>query len=177
MTAVPDVLSSRGLAIRYSSPLDPIAEPLLRELDEEYLTRYGPNDEMRRHPAAEFAAPGGAFLLVLDGGVAVAGGAFRRYDDTTAEFKRVWTHRPYRRTGLGSAVLRELEAEAARRGYRRVYLTTGPRQPEAVELYHRAGYRRLFDEADPVYADALAFEKFLDPVSGGAAAARPADAR
>ncbi|MER7006179.1 GNAT family N-acetyltransferase [Dactylosporangium sp. NPDC000555] len=177
MTAVPDVLSSRGLAIRYSSPFDPIAEPLLRELDEEYLDRYGPNDEMRRHPAAEFVAPGGAFLLVLDRGLAVAGGAFRRYDDATAEFKRVWTHRPYRRTGLASAVLRELEAEAARRGYRRIYLTTGPRQPEAVALYHRTGYRRLADQADPAYDDELAFEKLLAPIPGGAAAVRPAGAR
>ncbi|MEV6930096.1 GNAT family N-acetyltransferase [Dactylosporangium sp. NPDC051485] len=153
-------LAGRGLAIHYSSPLDPLAEPLLRELDEEYHARYGPNEEMRRHPAAEFAAPGGAFLLVLDRGVAVAGGAFRRYDATTAELKRMWTNRPYRRTGLASAVLAELEGEVARRGYRRVYLTTGPRQPEAIGLYQRAGYRALFDLADPP-PDDLAFEKIL----------------
>jgi GNAT superfamily N-acetyltransferase len=145
--------------IHYSSPLDPLAEPLLRELHEEYLIRYGPNEEMIRHPPAEFAAPGGAFLLVLDGGVAVAGGAFRRYDAATAELKRVWTHRPYRRTGLASAVLRELEAEAARRGYRRLYLTTGPRQPEALALYRSAGYRPLFDRPDD---EDLAFVKILD---------------
>nr|BFE59773.1 GNAT family N-acetyltransferase [Dactylosporangium thailandense] len=150
----------RDVVIRYSSPLDPLAEPLLRELDEEYHARYGPNEEMRRHPATEFAAPAGAFLLVLDGGAAVAGGAFRRFDAVTAELKRVWTHRPYRRTGLASMVLAELEAEAARRGYRRVYLTTGPRQPEAIALYRRAGYRALFDLADPP-PDDLAFEKLL----------------
>ncbi|WP_432841853.1 GNAT family N-acetyltransferase [Dactylosporangium sp. CA-092794] len=162
MTAADDGLAGRGFEIRYSSPLDPIAAPMLRELDEEYLARYGPNEEMRRHPAAEFAAPDGAFLLVLGGGLTVAGGAFRRLDASTAELKRVWTHRPYRRTGLASAVLRELEAEAARRGYRRVYLTTGPRQPEALALYRAAGYRALFDPAaDLTTHDDLAFDKPL----------------
>ena len=44
-------------------------------------------------------------------------------------------------------VLAELEAEAGRRGARRVVLSTGPRQPEAVRLYLAAGYTPLFDLA------------------------------
>ncbi|CPY70473.1 Putative acetyltransferase%2C GNAT [Mycobacteroides abscessus] len=36
--------------------------------------------------------------------------------------------------------------EIRRRGYRRIYLTTGPRQPEAKALYLSAGYRPLYDQ-------------------------------
>ena len=97
-----------------------------------------------------------------------------RYDDETAEFKRVWTHSAHRRQGLAKIVLRELEQQAIRQGYARVYLTTGFRQPEAVGLYLTNGYRALFDTAaDPETIRSLPFEKWLSepaPVSvpGGA---------
>jgi polar amino acid transport system permease protein len=56
----------------------------------------------------------------------------------------------------------ELEILAAARGYRRIHLTTGPRQPEARALYLAAGYTPLFDlDADPETIGHLAFEKQL----------------
>ena len=52
--------------------------------------------------------------------------------------------------------------DAARRGYRRIYLTTGPRQPEAKNLYLATGYTPLFDlDADPEEIKQLAFSKDL----------------
>ena len=62
------------------------------------------------------------------------------------------------------ALLAELETEIAARGYRRVYLTTGDRQPEAEELYLSSGYRRL-DEPLPAEGEVypLAFLKTLAP--------------
>jgi hypothetical protein len=53
---------------------------------------------------------------------------------------------------------------AVRRGYSRVYLTTGPRQPEAKHLYLNSGYEPLFDlAADPETIKFLAFSKDLEP--------------
>jgi GNAT superfamily N-acetyltransferase len=75
----------------------------------------------------------------------VTGGAFRRFDDQTAELKRIWTDSGHRRRGLARALLDELEAEITVRGYRRVYLTTGDRQPEAEALYLATGYTKLTD--------------------------------
>jgi His/Glu/Gln/Arg/opine family amino acid ABC transporter permease subunit len=124
-------------------------------------SRYGPNDELRRYPPAEFARPYGAFLVLVSGGETIAGGAFRRYDPVTAELKRVWTHPEHRRRGLGVQVVRALEEEAERRGYRRIYLTTGPRQPEAAALYLATGYTPLFDVADFPTRGPLGFEKTL----------------
>lgn len=146
---------------------DPRVRPLLRELGDEYSARYGrdAHAELARYPDEEFTAPyGGALLLLLEHGEPVAGGAFRRYDETTAELKRIWTHSAHRRRGLARRVVADLEHEAGGRGYRRIYLTTGPRQPEARGLYLTTGYTPLFDtEADPETIGPLPFEKHLPP--------------
>ncbi|GIH93505.1 GNAT family N-acetyltransferase [Planobispora siamensis] len=144
---------------------DPAVAPLLAGLDLEYTSRYGPNDELGRYPAGEFAPPHGAFLILVADGETVAGGAFRRYDAVTAELKRVWTHPHRRRSGLGRLMVRELERHALRLGYRRVYLTTGPRQPEAAALYLAAGYTPRFDVDDRPAEGPLAFVKDLDHAS------------
>jgi GNAT superfamily N-acetyltransferase len=87
-------------------------------------------------------------LIGLNDGQPVTGGAFRRFDGDTAELKRIWTDSRYRRRGYAKALLVELEKEIVARGYTRIYLTTGDRQPEAEELYLTTGYRRL-DEPLP----------------------------
>ncbi|MFK0214972.1 GNAT family N-acetyltransferase [Streptomyces sp. NPDC090298] len=152
-----------ALSVHRTTTTDPLARPLLDELAYEYTTRYGSAHDLHRYPAAEFAPPYGAFLLLLEQGRPVAGGAYRRYAEDTAELKRIWTHSAHRRRGLARRVLTVLEREAAARGYSRIYLTTGPRQPEAKGLYLASGYRPLFDvSADPESIGPLPFEKFLE---------------
>ncbi|SHM04512.1 GNAT family N-acetyltransferase [Streptomyces yunnanensis] len=164
MTAAPRPPRAARLTIHHTTVTDPLARPLLDELTHEYSTRYGrPVDLDLEYPAAEFGPPGGAFLLLLEDGEPVAGGAYRRYDPDTAELKRIWTHHAHRRRGLARRVLTALEQHAAARGYTRLYLTTGPRQPEAKHLYLAAGYRPLFDlTADPESIGPLPFEKHLE---------------
>ena len=146
---------------------DALAAPLLAELAVEYSQRYG--GPLSAHlaalhdfPASEFAPPHGGLLIGVIGGVPVTGGAFRRFDDDTAELKRIWTDGNHRRRGHAKAMLAELECDIARSGYRRIYLMTGDRQPEAERLYESAGYTRLdkpLPSAGPVYP--VAFEKIL----------------
>lgn len=150
---------------------DELARPLIAELAVEYATRYDGTEErvlrwLRGYPADEFRPPNGAMLIGLVDGQPVTGGAFRRFgiveDTETAELKRIWTDQRHRRRGYARMLLTELETRIAARGYRRIYLTTGDRQPEAEALYTAAGYARL---AEPRPADAemyaLAFEKLL----------------
>lgn len=145
---------------------DPLAAPLLAELAVEYADRYGATKErvsawLRQYPAEEFTAPSGAMLIGVLDGRAVTGGAFRRFDAETAELKRIWTDSRYRRRGHARALLAALEAEIADRGYRRVYLTTGDRQPEAEALYLSTGYSRLLEPSQGSGGPPVAFEKML----------------
>jgi GNAT superfamily N-acetyltransferase len=150
---------------------DPLAAPLLAELATEYADRYGGSTErvarwLRSYPAAEFSAPNGAMLIGLRDEVPVTGGAFRRFDAETAELKRIWTDGNHRRRGHARALLAALESEIAARGYTRIYLTTGDRQPEAEALYLATGYTRL-DEPLPAENEVypVAFVKGL-PAGG-----------
>lgn len=153
----------------YTTPLDPLARPLIEGLTFEYDSRYGDvlrepgaPREIDRYAPEVFAPPHGNFVLLLRDGIAIGGGAFMRHDERTAELKRVWTHGALRRQGLASRVLAELEAQVLRQGYERIYLTTGFRQPEAVGLYRSHGYTALFgDVADPETPRKLPFEKHL----------------
>ena len=162
--SVPAVGDLRFLAV---SQDDPLAAPLIDELAVEYATRYGGTRDrvhawLRGYPGAEFEAPEGGLLIGLIDGVPVTGGAFRRFDDVTAELKRIWTDSRHRRRGHARALVNQLESEIAARGYSRIYLTTGDRQPEAEALYLSMGYTRL---AEPLPAEGevypIAFAKVL----------------
>ncbi len=157
-----------------TTPLDVRAQPLIDALIDEYSTRYdayrpdsraSARDELARYPAELFAPPEGAFVLLLRDGETIGGGAFKRYDAQTAELKRIWTHPDLRRQGLARLIVDALEVRAAQQGYRRLYLTTGFRQPEAWALYDRTGYTRLFDSSiDPEAYFHLRFGKdLIDP--------------
>jgi GNAT superfamily N-acetyltransferase len=127
---------------------DPLAGPLMDELAIEYAQRYGATRDsvyawLRGHPAADFEPPDGGLLIGTLDGRPVTGGAFERFDADTAELKRIWTDSGHRRRGYGRILVARLEAEIAARGYTRVYLTTGDRQPEAEALYTSLGYTRL----------------------------------
>lgn len=146
---------------------DPLARPLLAELAVEYAQRYGGTPDAHLAwlpvPADELAAPDGGLLIGVLHGAPVTGGAFRRFDDDTAELKRIWTDRAHRRRGYARALLAALETEAAARGYRRLYLITGSRQPEAEALYDATGYTRVAAEPMPSWGPfhPIAFEKWL----------------
>lgn len=154
------------------------ARPMLEELDFEYTTRYEdyegfnkPADapkEIDLYPPIVFTAPYGEFLLIKRGEETIAGGAFMYLDRQTAEIKRVWTSSAHRRQGLSRRIMGALEEAAAERGYRQIYLTTGPRQPEAKNLYLKLGYTPLFDlNADPEALGSLPFEKVIAPDNPG----------
>lgn len=151
---------------------DPLVEPLLTELAHEYSSRYDrafteQHEALRAYPAEQFSPPDGGLLVLVEDGASIAGGAFQRHDGTTAELKRIWTHSAHRRRGLALRVVAELEAEIVHRGYERIFLTTGPRQPEAKGLYLAAGYTPLFDvAADPLTIGKLPFEKLLSVRAG-----------
>jgi len=71
---------------------------------------------------------------------AVGCGAFKAYDDTSVEIKRMFVQPGYRGHGVGLNILKELELWALESGYSNCVLETGKKQPEAIRLYQKAGY-------------------------------------
>lgn len=122
-------------------------QPIINGLFGEYAARYG--DYFSRDAEVElvqwYLPPQGLFLVLERDGDIIATGAYKPFDPHTAELKRIWTHPALRQQGLAGRVVRELERRALLAGYSRVYLTTGFRQPEAVQLYLGQGYEPQFD--------------------------------
>ena len=71
----------------------------------------------------------------------VACGAIREFSPTSIEVKRMYTLPEYRGKGIAKIVLAELEKWAGELSYQKCVLETGKRQPEAIELYKKSGYR------------------------------------
>ncbi len=71
------------------------------------------------------------------------GHAALRVGSVGLEVKRMFVRPDHRGRGVASSLLSALEAAAGQRGETRVILQTGDRQPEAISLYERSGYRRV----------------------------------
>lgn len=115
---------------------------LIAELDAELNLRY-PGEPTNGVATEGFEEEGGCFLLAEADGEPAGCGAFRPADAGTVEIKRIYVRARHRGRGIASHLLEALEAEAVRRGYRRAILETGLRQPEAIALYRRHGYRPI----------------------------------
>jgi putative acetyltransferase len=74
---------------------------------------------------------------------AVACGAFKKFDETAVEIKRMYVVESRRNQGIASDVLNELEKWAAKLNYTRAVLETGLKQPEAIRLYQKNGYEEI----------------------------------
>ena len=110
------------------------------------------------HPD-EFAPPHGAFVVIRDGEVTMAGGGLRRLSDGVGGVERMWTAPRARGRGYALRVLAVLEATALDYGYRTLRLKTAAPQIAAIALYRSVGY----DPARPIGLsdDFLYFEKRL----------------
>jgi len=70
-------------------------------------------------------------------------GAIREYSPTITEVKRMYTLPENRGKGIATKVLLELEKWAAELSYQKCILETGWRQPDAIRLYEKNGYKRI----------------------------------
>ena len=95
-------------------------------------------------------SPDITFLVARRGGVAEGCGAVKWFADGTAELKRIFVSETARGLGLGRRIMARLEALAAERRVRTLYLETGPLNTEAVAMYRRLGYVECGPFADYV---------------------------
>jgi GNAT superfamily N-acetyltransferase len=117
------------------------ATALAEELEAELLETYDGVPGSGGLPAASiFEPPGGVFLVGRVDGEPVACGGVARYDETTAEIRRMYVTPALRGRGHSRTVLAALEEEARALGYSFVRLETGNLQAAAIGLYVSAGY-------------------------------------
>ena len=125
-----------------------LVEAMVAEMEELYVLPPGSG----LGTSADFAPPGGTFLVLYAGGRPVAGGGVMRDEDGVAEIKRMFVLPSARGRGHGRRVLDELEAAAAELGYRRLRLDTAQSLTTAIALYRGAGYRDIPDYNGNSYA-------------------------
>lgn len=82
-------------------------------------------------------------IVAYDEGTPVGCGAIKAYDDAAMEVKRMYVLPDHRNKGLASQVLAELETWARELSYQKCVLETGKRQPDAIALYTKSGYRSI----------------------------------
>jgi len=72
---------------------------------------------------------------------AIGCGAIKEYEPGVAEIKRMYTLPLHRGKGVASEILTALERWAATLGFKKCILETGKKQPEAMALYTKSGYK------------------------------------
>jgi GNAT superfamily N-acetyltransferase len=72
---------------------------------------------------------------------AVGCGAIKQFETGTMEVKRMFVPLEERGKGIAGEILKELEIWAKELGNDKCILETGIKQPEAISLYKKSGYR------------------------------------
>jgi GNAT superfamily N-acetyltransferase len=149
------------LTFHQSRPEDPEAVPLIEELSAALAEITGSSGK-NSFSNADMDDAKSVFLLATDEGQAVACGALRRIDDSTAELKRMYSKK--RRSGIGALLLAKLELEARLLGYERIQLETRKVNEVAVKFYLKHGYSVIPNFGKYVgNAAAVCFEKSIRP--------------
>ena len=90
-------------------------------------------------------------------------GAIKEFDATAMEVKRMYTSPESRGKGIATKILLELEKWTKELSYEKCVLETGKRQPEAIQLYTKSGYKKIpnYGQYEGV-ANSVCFEKILN---------------
>ncbi|WP_029298640.1 GNAT family N-acetyltransferase [Chryseobacterium hispalense] len=92
----------------------------------------------------------------------VACGAFKKFENDTVEIKRMYTHPDFRKKGLATAIVKELEKWAKELNYKKAVLETSLEQNEALSVYEKSGYVRISNYGQYVGIEkSVCYEKIL----------------
>ena len=93
---------------------------------------------------------------------AIGCGAFKKFDDETAEIKRMYVKINHRGYGIAQAILNSLELWASEKDFKKCILETGDRQIEAIKFYNKSGYIRIANYGQYAQMDnSNCFEKLV----------------
>jgi putative acetyltransferase len=135
-------------------------QDLVKELDDDLKIRDGADhtfySQFNKIDKIKYA------IVALDNGMPVGCGAIKELTNDSMEVKRMYVPISRRGQGIATEILKELETWAHELKYSKCLLETGKKQPEAIELYKKNGYRII-----PNYGqyknveNSVCFEKLL----------------
>jgi len=101
-------------------------------------------------------------VVLYENDTAIGCGAMKEFAENIMEVKRMYTVTESRGKGIATKILNELENWAAELSYKKCVLETGKRQPEAIELYKKNGYKIFPNYGQYVgIENSVCFEKAL----------------
>ncbi len=75
--------------------------------------------------------------------IPAACGAFKPFSEDTVEIKRMFTNPEFRKKGLGSAIVKELENWAAELNFKKAVLETSRDLKSVISIYEKSGFYRI----------------------------------
>ena len=101
-------------------------------------------------------------VVAYDNETPVGCGAIKEYSADAMEVKRMYVPPAKRGKGIAATVLAELETWAKELHYKKCVLETGKRQPEAIGLYTKKGYKIIPNYGQYINVEnSVCFEKIL----------------
>ena len=111
-------------------------------------------DEGLDHLSDYYDHPDRAYYVFLEGDRLVGGIGFAEaavFADG-CELQKLYLDDSVKGRGLGYELVEMVEREAARRGYRRIYLETHTNLQAAIHVYERSGFREIARPASVVHS-------------------------
>lgn len=75
--------------------------------------------------------------------IPAACGAFKPFSEEAVEIKRMFTDPEFRKKGLGSAIVKELENWASELNFKKAVLETSQDLKSAISIYEKNGFYRI----------------------------------
>ncbi|MCS4305245.1 GNAT family N-acetyltransferase [Chryseobacterium sp. BIGb0232] len=101
-------------------------------------------------------------IVVYIDEVPAACGAFKELSDDTVEIKRMFTSPEFRKRGLGSTIVKELESWAKEIGYKKAVLETSRDLMNAISVYEKSGFQQIPNYGQYIGVDSsVCYEKKL----------------
>ena len=101
-------------------------------------------------------------VVVYENGKPLGCGAMKKHGEHAMEIKRMYVLPDVRNKGIATRILTELEKWAAELFFSTCVLETGKRQPEAIALYRKNGYRPIPNYGQYIgIENSVCFEKSL----------------
>lgn len=94
--------------------------------------------------------------------IPAACGAFKEFSEDTVEIKRMFTNPEFRKKGLGSTIVKELENWAKEMGFKKAVLETSCELHGAISIYEKSGFHRIPNYGQYIGVDeSVCFEKVM----------------